>query len=526
MRKITAIIIALFLPVSLFAQQRFDIIIKHGKIIDGAGNPWFYGDVGIIRDKIIKIGDLSKDKAGKIIDASGLIVAPGFIDVHTHIEGDEKKTPTADNFIYDGVTTVITGNCGTSNINIKKYFTFLDSLKLSVNVATLIGHNDVRKAVLGEAAVTPDAAQLRQMENIVEQAMRDGAVGFSTGLIYTPGLYSKTDEVVALAKAAAKYNGVYTSHMRNESNKIFEAINEAIDIGRQAKMPVEISHFKVGQPNWGASGRMMAMVDSARNEGLDVTVDQYPYNASSTTLNVLLPDWLQGGGRDSVLKRLNDPVVHQKVVAEMITDMARRKREHFDYAVVAHCNGDASLNGKNIEQINIIKGREATIPNEIETILDIIKLGGATMVFHGMSDADVENILKYPLTMIISDSGIRQFGEGVPHPRGYGSNARVLAYYVREKNVITLEDAIRKMTSLPAQKFHLTGRGLLQPGMYADIVVFDANKVKDESTFEHPHAYSKGFKYILVNGALTVENFKHIGTRKGVILHGPGYIQK
>src|SRR6185437_16241559 len=242
--------------------------------------------------------------------------------------------------------------------------------------------------------------------------------------------------------AAAKYNGVYTSHMRNESNKIFEAINEAIDIGRQAKMPVEISHFKVGQPNWGASGRMMAMVDSARNEGLDVTVDQYPYNASSTTLNVLLPDWLQGGGRDSVLKRLNYPVVHQKVVAEMITDMARRKREHFDYAVVAHCNGDASLNGKNIEQINIIKGREATIPNEIETILDIIKLGGATMVFHGMSDADVENILKYPLTMIISDSGIRQFGEGVPHPRGYGSNARVLAYYVREKNVITLEDAI------------------------------------------------------------------------------------
>jgi len=526
MRKIKAIIIALFLPVSLFAQQRFDIIIKHGKIIDGAGNPWFYGDVGIIRDKIIKIGDLSKDKAGKIIDASGLIVAPGFIDVHTHIEGDEKKTPTADNFIYDGVTTVITGNCGTSNINIKKYFTFLDSLKLSVNVGTLIGHNDVRKAVLGEAAVTPDAAQLKQMENIVEQAMRDGAVGFSTGLIYTPGLYSKTDEVVALAKAAAKYNGVYTSHMRNESNKIFEAINEAIDIGRQAKMPVEISHFKVGQPNWGASGRMIAMVDSARNEGLDVTVDQYPYTASSTTLNVLLPDWLQGGGRDSVLKRLNDPVIHQKVVAEMITDMARRKREHFDYAVVAHCNGDATLNGKNIEEINIMKGREATIPNEIETILDIIKLGGATMVFHGMSDADVENILKYPLTMIISDSGIRQFGEGVPHPRGYGSNARVLAYYVREKNVITLEDAIRKMTSLPAQKFRLTGRGLLQPGMYADIVVFDANKVKDESTFEHPHAYSKGFKYILVNGALTVENFKHIGTRKGVILHGPGYIQK
>ena len=209
----------------------------------------------------------------------------------------------------------------------------------------------------------------------------------------------------------------------------------------------------------------------------------------------------------------------------MIIDMNRRKRQHFDYAIVASCTYDPSLNGKSIEQINIEAGRPSTVPNEIETILDIVKMGSASMVFHSMSEADVENIVKYPLTMIISDSGIRQFGVGVPHPRGYGSNARVLAYYVRDKNLISLEDAIRKMTSLPAQKFHLTGRGLLQPGMYADIAVFDANTVKDESTFEHPHAYSTGFKYILVNGALTVDNFKHIGTQKGAILHGPAYIQ-
>jgi N-acyl-D-amino-acid deacylase len=525
MLKIKALIILCFLPVLLLAQQHFDIILKNGKIIDGTGNPWFYGDVGIVKNKIISIGDLSKSKADKTIDATGLIIAPGFIDVHTHIEGDEKKTPTADNFIYDGVTTVITGNCGTSNVDIKKYFKLLDSIKLSVNVGTLIGHNDIRQVVLGDADITPNAAQLQKMQSLIEQAMRDGAMGFSTGLIYTPGIYSKLNEVIALAKAAAKYSGIYTTHMRNESDKIFDAINEAIDVGRQANMRVEISHFKVGLPNWNRSDEMIAMVEKARAEGLDVTVDQYPYTASSTTLNVLLPDWLLAGGRDSVLSRLKNTTIHLKVASEMIKDMKRRGRQHFDYAVVAHCNGDNAIDGKNIMQINILKGRPSTTADEIETILDIIKIGSASMVFHGMNEADVENILKFPLTMVASDSGIRQFGSGVPHPRGYGSNARVLGYYVREKHLIRLEDAIRKMTSLPAQKFQIAGRGILKPGMFADIVIFDAGKVKDESTFEHPHAYSTGFKYVLVNGKVTVDNFKHLGTRNGAILHGPGYHQ-
>ena len=525
MKTVCCFFILLFMAGIVVAQQHFDIIIKNGKIIDGSGNPWFYGDVGIVKDKIVKIGDLSKSKADSVFDAAGLIVAPGFIDVHTHIEGDEAKTPTADNFIYDGVTSVITGNCGGSKIDIKKYFDTLNIVRLSINVGTLVGHNDVREAVLGDANVTPDSAQLKKMEAIVEQAMRDGAMGFSTGLEYTPGIFSKTDEVIALAKSAAKYKGVYTSHMRNESDKIFEAIAETINIGRQAHMPVEISHFKVGKPNWGASGKMIAMVDSARKEGIDVTVDTYPYTASSTTLNILLPDWLKDGGSAATLKRLSDTALYKKAVNEMIADMHRRQRDHFDYAVVANCAGDTTINGKSIEQINIDAGRPSTIPNEIETILGIIKKGGAAMVFHSMNEDDVANIIKYPLTAIISDSGIRQFGEGMPHPRGYGSNARVLAYYVREKNVITLEDAVRKMTSLPAQRFHITNRGLLQPGMYADIVIFDAGTVKDQSTFEHPHAYSTGFKYVFVNGALTVDNFKHTGTRKGAILHGPGYMQ-
>ncbi len=518
------IILLLFTSTLSFAQQHFDIILKNGKIIDGTGNPWFYGDVGIVKNKIVKVGDLSRSKATKTIDATGLIVAPGFIDVHTHIEGDEKKTPTADNFIYDGVTTVITGNCGSSNTDIKKYFAQLDSIKLSINVATLIGHNTVREAVLGEAAVAPNPAQLKQMEVIVDKAMRNGAVGFSTGLIYTPGVYSKTDEVVALAKVAAKYKGVYTSHMRNETDKIFDAIAEAIDIGRQAKMPVEISHFKVGLPNWNKSPDMIAMVEAARNEGLDVTVDQYPYTASSTTLNVIIPEWLLDGGRASALKKLADTAIHHKVVDEMIKDMARRGRPHFDYAVVAQCLAEPGYNGKSIAQINLLLGRPATIPDEIETILNIVKIGGATMVFHGQNEADVENILHYPLTMVASDSGIRLFNSGVPHPRGYGSNARVLAHYVRETGLIRLEDAIRKMTSLPAQKFNLADRGLLQAGKYADVVIFDAATVQDQSTFEHPHAYSTGFKYVLVNGQPTVDNFKHTGARKGVILHGAGYV--
>jgi N-acyl-D-amino-acid deacylase len=267
------------------------------------------------------------------------------------------------------------------------------------------------------------------------------------------------------------------------------------------------------------------MVENARAEGLEVTVDQYPYTASSTTLNVLLPDWLLDGGRDSVLKRLADPAIHQKVVKEMISDMKKRQRGHFDYAVVAHCDADSTLNGKNIQQINIAKGRKGNIPNEIETILDITQLGPASMVFHGMNEDDVKNIMQFPLSMVASDSGIRLFGYGVPHPRGYGSNARVLGHYVRDEKVLRLEDAVRKMTSLPAQKFHLTGRGLLQPGMFADVVVFDAATVSDESTYEHPHAYAKGFKYVLVNGVLTVDNFKHNGNRNGAILRGPAFTQ-
>ncbi|MGB4774815.1 MAG: amidohydrolase family protein, partial [Daejeonella sp.] len=265
--KTISLFLLFLLPFIASAQQEADILIKNGKIIDGTGNSWFYGDLSITNGKITAIGYLNNITAKTTIDANKQIIAPGFIDVHTHIEGDEAKTPTADNFIYDGVTTVITGNCGSSNVDIKKYFKFLDSLKLSINVASFIGHNDVREAVLGTANRKPDASELTNMENLVAKAMQDGAVGFSTGLIYVPGTYAQTDEVVALAKIASTYHGIYTSHIRSESQQVFAAIDEAINIGKQADMPVQISHFKIGKPFWGQSSKTLALIEKARQEG-------------------------------------------------------------------------------------------------------------------------------------------------------------------------------------------------------------------------------------------------------------------
>ncbi len=505
-------------PLKLLAQDA-DVLIKNGKVLDGTGNSWFYADIAVKDGKIIRIGSLKNWHASKTIDASGLIVAPGFIDVHTHIEGDEKKNPIASNFIYDGVTSVITGNCGLSEVNIGKYFAMIDSLKLSINVGALVGHNDVRKAVMGSANRDPSEAEIQQMEAIVKKGMEDGAVGLSTGLIYIPGTYSKTIEIVRLAKVAAAYHGVYASHMRDEGDSVTAAIEEALHIGREAKMPVEISHFKLsGQQNWGRSKETIPLIIQARKEGLDVTIDQYPYTASSTSLSTLLPDWVLADGQDSIKSRLVRPTIRREVVAYMIQKLQKRKLKNFSYPVVATFKADSSYNGKSIEQVNLIKGRKHKATEEAETIIEMMEQGGAAMIFHGMSDDDVKNIMQYPFNMFASDASIRVYGSGNPHPRGYGTNARVLGKYVRDEKVISLEEAIRRMTSLPAQKFKLKDRGLLREGFAADIVLFDPKTVQDNSTYENPHQYSSGFKYILVNGVVTVEDSKHTGARAGTIL--------
>jgi N-acyl-D-amino-acid deacylase len=520
------LIILLFLfPVYTLAQgPQYDILITNGKIIDGAGNSWYYGNVAVKDGEIVAIGRNVTGTAKKTIDVAGLIVAPGFIDVHTHLEGDEDKDPLAQSFIYDGVTTCITGNCGSSNVDIGKYFRWIDSLKLSINVASLIGHNDVRKAVMGRANRDATPEEQMRMNNLVEKAMKDGAVGLSTGLQYIPGVYSKTPEVVELAKAASRYNGVYATHMRYEGDSIEYSINETVLIGREAKIPLQISHFKCsGQNNWGRSKETLSMVEAARREGVEVTIDQYPYTASSTTVSILIPDKVLADGQDSIVARLQRPGVRKYVTDELMNILKRRKLKHFAYAVVANFAADTTYNGKSIEQINLLKGRKHTAKAEAETIMDIVSAGSASAVFHGMSEGDVSNIMRYPFNMIASDASIRVLNAGMPHPRGYGTNARVLAKYVRDEKIISLEEAIRRMTSLPAQKFQLKDRGLLRAGYAADIVIFDEKLVQDISTFDKPHAYSKGFHFVIVNGVLTVDQEKHTGARAGNALYGPGH---
>lgn len=510
---------------SAFSQAEYDIVIRNGKIVDGSGNPWYYGDVAIYQGKIAAVGFV-KGKGLNEIDAKGLVVSPGFIDVHTHIEGEEIEIPTAPNFILDGVTSVVTGNCGSSYTDMQEYFRQIDSVKTSINIASLIGHNDVRDAIMGTTQRDPTPDEQAAMEDIVEQAMKDGAVGFSTGLIYVPGTYSKTPEVIGLARAASKHHGVYASHIRDEADGMTSAVEEAINIGRQANIPVEISHFKVTyKPNWGRSTSMIELVDKARREGIDVTVDQYPYIASSTSLGTRLPSWTFSGGRDSLLTRLANPSIRAKIKAEMKKDLKEKLVKNYSYAVVARYVPDSTLNGKNISEVNKIWGNKPTADNEIETILKMMEKGGAAMVFFSMDENDLKTIMQYPYNMIASDAGVAQFGSGMPHPRAYGTNARVLGRYVREMKVVRLEEAIRRMTSLPAQKFQLGDRGLLRPGMAADVLVFDESRIGDKSTFQAPHQYSEGMVYVFVNGGITVENGKHTGARTGVVLKGPGTVR-
>ncbi len=501
-----------------------DTLITNGRIVDGSGNNWIRGDIAIRDGKIVALGKLMSPRAKRVIDAKGMIVAPGFIDVHGHIEFGLFDRPTSDNYIYNGVTTVITGNCGGSADSLGEFLTRVDRDRTSINVASLVGHNTVRRQVMGLNNRPASPMDQRNMEALVDTAMRDGAVGLSTGLIYLPGVYSDTAEVVGLAKAAAKHQGIYASHIRNEGSKVVDAINEALDIGRTASMPVQISHFKVSAPaNWGRSAETLRLIENARRDGLDVTIDQYPYTASSTSLSVMLPDWAREGGDDEIKQRLNDPVQRKKIAAEVLATAVASKRDGFGYAVVARHAADASLNGKSIAEITLARGQGETMAAGAETVLDLLIAGGAQMVFHGMSEDDVRVFMRYPFNMVGADGGV-QNGRGMPHPRSYGTNARVLAKYVREEKIITLEDAIRRMTSLAAQKFQLRNRGLLQVGYAADIVIFDEKNVTDNATFANPHQFSTGFEYVLVNGEVTIDAGKHNGTRGGVALRGPAYI--
>jgi N-acyl-D-amino-acid deacylase len=505
---------------SLLPAADYDVLVRNARVLDGAGNPWFRADVGVRGGKIAKIGVLKVDvTAERIIDAAGRIVAPGFIDVHTHIEGAVEKVPRGDNYLLDGVTTVITGNCGGSVVKLADWFTRLESLGVGLNIGTLIGHNAVRREVMGTANRKATPEDIIRMQELVEQAMREGAVGFSTGLIYIPGTYSETSEVVALAKSAAKYGGTYASHMRDEGAQITEAINEAVLAGKEAGMPVQISHFKIDNRRlWGGSVKSLALIEKYRAEGVDVVVDQYPYDHSSTNLGITLPSWALADGEAAIKERLSTKATRARIKREMLQMLVQKGQPNFSYAIVAGFAPDRSLEGKTISQVNRLKKRAATPANEAETILEIIEKGGAQMVYHSMSMMDVERIMKYPHTAVASDGGIREFGLGMPHPRSYGTNARVLAEFVRNRKLLSLEEAVRRMTSLPARTFHLRDRGLLHEGMAADILIFDPVKIQDKATYQAPHAYTEGFDFVLVNGVPMVAEGKLTDARGGRIL--------
>ncbi|MEI8040443.1 MAG: D-aminoacylase [Verrucomicrobiota bacterium] len=501
--------------------ETYDLIIRNGRVIDGTGNPAFYADVAVNKGRIAKIGRVT-GKSATEIDARGLIVAPGFIDVHTHAD-EVAEMPLAENFVRMGVTTIVAGNCGTSTLDMAKFFRQIDRARVAVNVATLVGDNNVRKEAMGgDFDRPPTPAELDRMKALVRQAMKDGAVGLSTGLIYHPGVFSKTDELVELAREIAPYDGIYTSHMRHEDKKIFEALDEVFRIAREAHVRAEVSHIKLSGPSaWGQADRVLAYIEKARAEGLDITQDQYAYTASSTGLSQLIPDRAIEGGNKELQKYVADPARKAALMAEMKRSLHNKGREDYSYAVIASYKHDPSLNGLNIPEAAKAKRGADTLDDQIETLLDIQINGGASGVFHGMSEDDLKTFMRHPNTMVACDSGLRKLGEGVPHPRGYGNNPRVLARYVRELKILKLEDAIRKMTSLPASAFHFKGRGELREGNWADIVAFDPDKVQDTATYKDPHHYPVGIPWVVVNGIVVLRNGEHTGAKAGQALRNP-----
>ena len=493
----------------------FDLLITHAQIADGSGAPLRQGSIAVKDGKIVAVGPI-EGTADLIIDAGGKVATPGFIDVHTHAE-DICQNPVAENFLRMGVTTIVTGNCGNSRTDVAKFFEEIVEAKVALNVATLIGHNSVRKQGMGGSFIrAPDAAQLATMTALVDQAMKDGAVGFSTGLIYVPGSFAKTDEIIALAKAAAAHDGIYVSHMRHETLKIFDALEEFMRIVRESGCRGEVSHLKLSGPSaWGRSAEVLAVLDKARAEGLPITQDQYAYTASSTGLRQLIPDSALEGTRADFIARIADPKQKADIIAQMAETRERQGRKDYAYAVIARFATDRTLNGKSVpEAAKIVRGNDA-LDDQIELILDIEARGGASAVFHGMNEDDLQAFMRSPFTMTASDGGPRRLGEDVPHPRSYGNNARVLGRYVRELKLLSIVEAVRRMTSLPAQTFRLKDRGVIKPGVCADIVLFDPATVKDPASFDDPHHYAEGFSDVIVNGGVVIREGQLTEVRSG-----------
>ena len=521
------IALTLAVPAVLFAEPpnsqtpTFDLLLRNGRIVDGAGSPWFRGDVGIRGDTIAAVGYALAGTASRTIDVTNAVIAPGFIDTHTHARGGLMRNPTAENYVRQGVTTLIDGPDGSSPVPLGPFLDQMVKLPRSVNIGSFIGQGSIRSAIIGNVnrRATPD--EIAKMQALVEQGMRDGAFGMSTGLFYVPGTFTPTEEVIELAKVAGRHGGIHTSHQRDDASKVLESVRETIAIGEGGGLPTQVTHHKViGVANWGKSVEALKLIDEARARGVDVTSDQYPYTAGSTNLaSALIPAWALEGGQSALRERLLDPATRVKVRAETAA-MIRDERGGGDPKNVqfANCGFDATLAGKTLADLTRQRGLDPTIDNAAETTLWAVEQGGCQGIFHSMSEEDLINILRHPATMIASDGSIPEFGRANPHPRSYGTFARVLGVYVRERRVITLEDAIRKMTSFPAARLGLSDLGVLRPGFKADIVVFDPATVRDRATYEQPHQHSEGFSLVIVGGQPIFENGAMTQARPGRVL--------
>ncbi len=502
----------------LSAQASFDILIRGGRVISGNGNPWFRADIGITGDRIAAVGDLSQASAAKVLDATGLYVAPGFIDVHSHA-GPGLATPglsAGQPLLAQGVTTVAVNPDGGGPVDLAQQREDLLRDGLGVNVMMLVPHGAVRRSVIGMENRAPNADELARMTDLVRSGMQEGAFGLSSGLYYAPGSYSKTDEVVELARVAATFGGVYTSHIRDEADYtigLVAAVDEVIQISRLAGLPGIVTHIKALGPRvWGYSQALVKRIERAREQGVQVWADQYPYEASGTGITgALVPRWAQEGGRAALVDRLHDPETRLRIRNDMLDNLDRRGGA--DRLQFQRYEPDPSIEGKSVEEVATARGMAP-----VDLCLELLERNDAGLVSFNMDPEDVRTLMVQDWTMTCSDGELVPLGEGVPHPRAYGTFPRKIRKYVLEERLIGLAQAIRSMTSLPAQVFHLRDRGVIREGAAADIVVFDLDKIRDRATYQQPHQLSQGMVHVLVNGKTALEHGEFTDRLSGRVL--------
>jgi dihydroorotase/N-acyl-D-amino-acid deacylase len=518
------ILVLLIVPVVSAQAPTYDLILKGGRIVDGTASPWYVADLAITGDTIARIAPAINEPAKRVVNVKGLIVAPGFIDIHTHARRGIFEVPTADNYVRQGVTTLIEGPDGGSPIPLAPFLAKVAATRITPNFAMFIGQGSVRSEIMGEVDRPATRDELDKMRALVRQGMEQGAFGLSSGLFYVPGAFTPTEEVIELAKVAGSMGGIYISHMRDEAKGLEESVRETIAIGEKGGLPTQITHHKVvGKKYWGGSIATLRMVDEARARGVDATIDQYPYTASATSIGAaLLPAWAGEGGRDATLARLKDPATRAKIKAASVA-IIRDERGGGDpkNVSVSACQFDPKLAGQNLAQITQGRGLAVTLDNAAETAMWIVEQGNCGGIFHAIGEDDLQRILAHPATMIASDGEVAVFGRNVPHPRSYGTFARVLGLYARDKKVLRLETAVQKMSALPAQRLGMTDRGVLRQGLKADIAVFDQATVRDTATFEKPHSYAEGVSLVIVNGEIAFENGAMTPARPGRVLSGP-----